>query len=86
MDDAAWKKRAYDAGLTNARLGELLGMMRPAVSRLYNGPHARGLPQYVKALIAAWELLPVEAQMQLVAEMVDEAGQIVVARVDDPTA
>ena len=86
MEDAAWKQRAYDAGLTNARLGELLGMMRPAVSRLYNGPHARGLPQYVKALVVAWELLPVEAQMQLVAEMADETARVEARHRDDPSA
>lgn len=76
MDSAAWKDRAYRAGLTNVRLGDLLGMLRPAVSRLYSYESKRGLPSYIKALIVSWELLPEAGRRELLRQMIAELNNL----------
>lgn len=69
VENAPWQIRAKRAGLSQKELARLIGVAENTVSQQLRGRWQSGVPQYVKAIIVAWELLPQEGRDALRAEM-----------------
>ena len=58
VDDEPLQVRAKEAGLSQKRLAELLGVTDNTASLQLRGRWKTGTPRYVIAVLLAWEMLP----------------------------
>lgn len=70
MDNEPWQQRAKLAGLSQKTLARLLGVAENTVSLQLRGKWQSGTPEYVKAIIRAWEHLSPAAR----AALLEKAG------------
>lgn len=75
MEQHPWQRRAKAAGLSQKALARLLGMSEIGVSRGLRGHFKGGVPQHLKAAIAAWELMTPEQRKAWPAATRDDAVQ-----------
>lgn len=60
LAEAEWSQRAREAGLNQVTLAALAGVSPNSVYRAFAGYWSKGLPGYLRAIIAAWEIMSVE--------------------------
>lgn len=56
-EKSEWQVKAKFAGLSQRALAELLGCPEMTIHRQISGRLARGVPQHLKAVVVAWELM-----------------------------
>lgn len=57
MKKSTWQQRAEKAGLSQKELAEILEQHEVTTYRQLTGRSKRGVPKYVRLVIAAWELM-----------------------------
>lgn len=57
MEHHPWQRRARAAGLTQKMLAQITGHAEMTVSRQLRGQWESGVPQHIKAIIIAWEVM-----------------------------
>lgn len=72
--EVEWSQRARLAGLNQVTLAALAGVSPNSVYRAFAGYWSKGLPGYLRAIIAAWEIMSVE-QRQKWSEAVADKGR-----------
>lgn len=60
MGHRSWQRRLREAGLSQRRLAELLGISPTALSKSLRGLRQAGVPTYLKAAILALEIMTPE--------------------------
>lgn len=70
-----WQARARAAGLSQETLRRIVGLTKSGMSQGVRGLWESGVPQYIKAAIAAWEIMSPEQRERWVREAVAEARE-----------
>jgi predicted transcriptional regulator len=69
MEGHPWQRRAKEAGLSQKRLAELLGVSEKAVSKGLRGLWQGGVPRYMKLVILCWRALTPEQRRRVLADL-----------------
>lgn len=69
MERHPWQLRAKEAGLSQKRLAELLGVSDIAVSKGLRGLWQGGVPRYIKLVILLWKEATPEQRRRVIAQL-----------------